>query len=77
MWTELTTRLTVAAQQLADVGRRRIDTVIDDARREPDRGDISVTTVIIWVAAVAGAIAIAGAIALVITKYKTKLETGT
>ncbi|MEV7643373.1 hypothetical protein AB0O32_25915 [Streptomyces rubiginosohelvolus] len=34
-----------------------------------DTGDISITTVIIWVAAVAGALAIAGTIAAVLTKY--------
>ncbi|RLV64335.1 hypothetical protein STAN_7155 [Streptomyces sp. CBMAI 2042] len=34
-----------------------------------DRGDISITTVIIWVAAVAGALAIAGTLAAVLTKY--------
>ncbi|MFE2167815.1 hypothetical protein ACFXB3_22575 [Streptomyces sp. NPDC059447] len=39
-----------------------------------DRGDISITTIIIWVAAVAGAIAIAGTIGLVITRYNTTLS---
>ncbi|MEU5329237.1 hypothetical protein [Streptomyces parvus] len=37
--------------------------------RGNDTGDISITTVIIWVAAVAGALAIAGTIAAVLTKY--------
>ncbi|MGW5342906.1 hypothetical protein [Streptomyces sp. NPDC004050] len=39
-----------------------------------DRGDISITTIIIWVAAVAGAIAIAGTIGVVVTKYNGKLS---
>jgi hypothetical protein len=41
--------------------------------RGADRGDISITTVIIWVAAVAGALVIAGTIAVVIAKYDGKL----
>ncbi|MGW7641742.1 hypothetical protein [Streptomyces decoyicus] len=45
-----------------------------EAARRPDRGDISITTVIIWVAAVAGAIAIAGTIAVVVKKYNGKLS---
>ncbi|MGW7063532.1 hypothetical protein ACWGHM_34235 [Streptomyces sp. NPDC054904] len=40
---------------------------------DQDRGDISITTIIIWVAAVAGALAIAGTIGIVVTKYNTKL----
>jgi hypothetical protein len=42
--------------------------------RGDDRGDISITTIIIWVAAVAGALVIAGTIALVMTKYNGKLS---
>jgi hypothetical protein len=42
---------------------------VQEAWRRPDRGDISTTTVIIWVAAVAGAVLIAGTIAVVIGKY--------
>lgn len=42
--------------------------------RGKDRGDISITTVIIWVAAVAGALVIAGTIAVVINKYNGKLS---
>ncbi|NUS15639.1 MAG: hypothetical protein HOY69_30310 [Streptomyces sp.] len=51
-------------QQRVDQGRRRGD----------DRGDISITTVIIWVAVVAGALVIAGTIGLVLTKYNGKLS---
>lgn len=47
---------------------------ITAARTKPDRGDISITTVIIWVAAVAGALLIAGTIALVIAKYDGQLS---
>ncbi|MGW1068901.1 hypothetical protein ACWD4F_30820 [Streptomyces aureus] len=52
----------------------RIREGMDEARRRPDRGDISTTTVIIWVAAVTGAVLIAGTIAVVISKYNGKLS---
>ncbi|MFJ3714119.1 MULTISPECIES: hypothetical protein [unclassified Streptomyces] len=45
-----------------------------EASRRPDRGDVSITTIIIWVAAIAGAIAVAGTIALVISKYNANLS---
>jgi hypothetical protein len=51
----------------------RVREVLADTARRPDRGDISITTVIIWVAAVAGALLIAGTIAVVISKYNVKL----
>ncbi|MGW3956454.1 hypothetical protein ACWEKM_37400 [Streptomyces sp. NPDC004752] len=51
----------------------RLQESLEDARRRPDRGDISTTTVIIWVAAVTGAVLIAGTIAVVIAKYNGKL----
>ncbi|MFE9604497.1 hypothetical protein [Streptomyces hokutonensis] len=47
---------------------------VKEASRRPDRGDISITTVIIWVAAVGGALAIAGTIAVVIAKYNLSLS---
>ena len=47
---------------------------LEEAARRPDRGDISTTTVIIWVAAVTGAVLIAGTIAVVIAKYNGKLN---
>ncbi|MCH5677307.1 hypothetical protein MKW14_36995 [Streptomyces sp. CME 23] len=47
---------------------------LEEATRRPDRGDISTTTVIIWVAAVTGAVLIAGTIAVVIAKYNGKLN---
>ncbi|MEV5989316.1 hypothetical protein AB0L85_30765 [Streptomyces sp. NPDC052051] len=47
----------------------RLEDRLVEASRQPDRGDISTTTVIIWVAAVAGALMIAGTIAAVIAKY--------
>ncbi len=52
----------------------RFREVLDQARKNPDRGDISITTVIIWVAAVTGALLIAGTIGLVIAKYNGKLS---
>ncbi|NEC35488.1 hypothetical protein [Streptomyces rubrogriseus] len=45
-----------------------------ELQRRPDRGDISITTVIIWVAAVTGALVIAGTIAVVIAKYNGNLK---
>lgn len=51
----------------------RMQAGLDEATRRPDRGDISTTTVIIWVAAVTGAVLIAGTIAVVIAKYNGKL----
>ncbi|MEU6496848.1 hypothetical protein ABZ890_41845 [Streptomyces sp. NPDC046984] len=52
----------------------RVQEGLKEATRRPDRGDISTTTVIIWVAAVTGAVLIAGTIAVVISKYNGKLN---
>lgn len=52
----------------------RVQEGLQEAARRPDRGDISTTTVIIWVAAVTGAVLIAGTIALVISKYNGQLS---
>ncbi|MGW5063365.1 hypothetical protein ACWEQ2_39840 [Streptomyces sp. NPDC004096] len=52
----------------------RVQGGLEEAARRPDRGDISTTTVIIWVAAVTGAVLIAGTIAVVISKYNGKLN---
>ncbi|MFE9454057.1 hypothetical protein [Streptomyces sp. NPDC006739] len=52
----------------------RVQAGLKEAARRPDRGDISTTTVIIWVAAVTGAVLIAGTIAIVIAKYNSKLS---
>ncbi|MFJ9822386.1 hypothetical protein ACIRU3_45675 [Streptomyces sp. NPDC101151] len=52
----------------------RIEESLKEVRSRPDRGDISTTTVIIWVAAVTGALLIAGSIAVVIAKYNSKLS---
>ncbi|MEU9918938.1 hypothetical protein [Streptomyces sp. NPDC051001] len=52
----------------------RLEESLAEASRRPDRGDISITTVIIWVAAVTGALLIAGTIAVVINKYNTSLN---
>ncbi|MGW0628517.1 hypothetical protein [Streptomyces sp. NPDC002758] len=51
----------------------RLQEGLEEATRRPDRGDISTTTVIIWVAAVTGAVLIAGTIAIVIAKYNGQL----
>ncbi|GHB74352.1 hypothetical protein GCM10010377_75960 [Streptomyces viridiviolaceus] len=52
----------------------RLEEGLAEMRRRPDRGDISITTVIIWVAAVTGALVIAGTIAAVIAKYNGNLN---
>lgn len=52
----------------------RLQESLEEVARRPDRGDISTTTVIIWVAAVTGAVLIAGTIAVVIAKYNGKLS---
>ncbi|WP_329600197.1 hypothetical protein [Streptomyces pseudovenezuelae] len=52
----------------------RVQDGLQEAARRPDRGDISTTTVIIWVAAVTGAVLIAGTIAVVIAKYNGQLN---
>jgi hypothetical protein len=52
----------------------RLDEGLAELNRRPDRGDISITTVIIWVAVVGGAVLIAGTIAIVINKYNTSLS---
>ncbi|WP_371648020.1 MULTISPECIES: hypothetical protein [unclassified Streptomyces] len=55
----------------------QLTTHVRDGVREgggwPDRGDISITTVIIWLAAVTGAVLVAGTIAVVIAKYNGSL----
>ncbi|GJF30331.1 hypothetical protein KNE206_30310 [Kitasatospora sp. NE20-6] len=48
---------------------------MEELREEKERGDVSITTVIIWVAAIALAVAIAAVIATLATKYKGKLST--
>ncbi|MGW1269779.1 hypothetical protein [Streptomyces sp. NPDC002491] len=57
---------------------RWISTRLEEGRQErarrPDGGDISITTVIIWVAAVTGAVLIAGTIAILVSKYNGKLS---
>ncbi|KUN57271.1 hypothetical protein AQJ46_48085 [Streptomyces canus] len=52
----------------------RVHESLQEAARRPDRGDISTTTIIIWVAAVTGAVLIAGTIAVVIAKYNGQLN---
>ncbi|MEW2000785.1 hypothetical protein ACFWFH_34380 [Streptomyces coelicoflavus] len=52
----------------------RLEESLAELQRRPDRGDISITTVIIWVAAVTGALLIAGTIAAVIAKYNGNLN---
>ncbi|MEJ8655000.1 hypothetical protein [Streptomyces sp. MS1.AVA.4] len=52
----------------------RVEERLTEASKRPDRGDVSITTVIIWVAAVTGALVIAGTIAAVIAKYNGSLN---
>jgi hypothetical protein len=67
---QLAASMTTAAQWV----RHRLQALEEANKRNGDRGDISITTVIIWVAVVAGALVIAGTITVVITKYNTKLS---
>lgn len=62
-------RLVVRARVWAADYRERMEASL----ARPDRGDISITTVIIWAAAIGGAIVIAGTIAAVVKKYDGKL----
>jgi len=48
---------------------------LEGLREQDDRGDISITTVIIWFAAITGAVLIAGALTVLFTKYKNKIAT--
>ncbi|MGW4951509.1 hypothetical protein [Streptomyces parvulus] len=52
----------------------RVQEGLQEATRRPDRGDISTTTIIIWVAAVTGSALVAGTIAVVIAKYNGTLS---
>ncbi|MGW1768225.1 hypothetical protein ACWCQL_29800 [Streptomyces sp. NPDC002073] len=69
MMTKLAAQATTAAFATARWFKSRIE-----QGGAKDRGDISITTIIIWVAATAGALAIAGTIAVVISKYNGKLS---
>lgn len=69
MFNKLTTRATASLAIVLAVLSERIERGTQD----PERGDISITTVIIWVAAVAGALLIAGTIAVIVGRYNGKL----
>jgi len=62
------------AVRLAGISQWVQDRLEAGLDRGGDRGDIPITTVIIWVAAVTGALVIAGTIAIVISKYNGKLS---
>lgn len=47
---------------------------VQELREDDDRGDISISTVIIWVAVIAGAVLIAAALTVLFTKYKGKVS---
>ncbi|MGW5355261.1 hypothetical protein ACWERV_32670 [Streptomyces sp. NPDC004031] len=61
------------ATRLATAARQTWDRLEQGRRRGDDRGDISITTVIIWGAVIAGALVIASTIAVILTKYNGKL----
>ncbi|MGW1768259.1 hypothetical protein ACWCQL_29975 [Streptomyces sp. NPDC002073] len=69
MMTKLAAQATVTATAAVRWFKHRIE-----QGGASDRGDISITTVIIWVAVTASALAIAGALAVVATKYQGKLS---
>jgi hypothetical protein len=62
------------AVRLAAVSQWMRGRIEEGRLRGRDRGDISVTTVIIWVAAIAGAVIIAGTITVVLGRYNGKLS---
>lgn len=70
MYHRIAATLSVWAAHLRDKTQERIE----ETRHQPDRGDISITTVIIWVAAVGAAVAIAGVIAVIGTRYAGRLR---
>jgi hypothetical protein len=47
---------------------------VQELREDDDRGDISISTVIIWVAVIGGAVLIAAALTALFTKYKGKVS---
>ncbi|GGO58984.1 hypothetical protein [Streptomyces lasiicapitis] len=51
-----------------------LESRLQEMRKRPDQGDISITTVIIWVASITGALVIAGTIAVIVAKYNGKLN---
>jgi hypothetical protein len=56
---------------LFDVLAARVRDLRED---DPERGDISITTVVIWVAVIGLAVLIAGTIGLLAVKYNDKLK---
>ncbi|GAA2702723.1 MULTISPECIES: hypothetical protein [Streptomyces] len=52
----------------------RLKEGLAELQRRPDRGDISITTAIIWIAVVTAALTVAGTIAVVIAKYNGNLS---
>ncbi|MFD5445703.1 hypothetical protein [Streptomyces tendae] len=52
----------------------RLEEGLTDLQQRPDRGDISITTAIIWIAVVTAALTVAGTIAVVIAKYNGNLS---
>ncbi|MFF0698474.1 hypothetical protein ACFYU4_38300 [Streptomyces tendae] len=52
----------------------RLEEGLTELQRRPDRGDISITTAIIWIAVVTAALTVAGTIAVVIAKYNGNLS---
>lgn len=70
MLSELSIRAAVTTREVW----RRMSGWLEEAQQRPDRGDISITTVIIWVAAVTAAVGMAGAIAFVVNKYANDLR---
>ncbi|MFJ8073898.1 hypothetical protein ACIQ7Q_08185 [Streptomyces sp. NPDC096176] len=69
MFNRLTTRAGASLAIVLAVLAERVERGTQD----PERGDISITTVIIWVAAVAGALLIAGTIAVIVARYNGRL----
>ncbi|MEJ8640169.1 hypothetical protein [Streptomyces sp. MS2.AVA.5] len=70
---DATTKAAVTATVLAHAVRERLDAIRQEADQGSDRGDGPISTVIIIMASIAGALVIAGALAVLYGKYATKL----
>ncbi|MFE0764734.1 hypothetical protein [Streptomyces smyrnaeus] len=67
-------RCAVALTMLSTTLQGRLETARAEMKARADAGEIAVSTVIIWAAAIGGAIAIAGTITAVLLKANGKLD---
>ncbi|MEV6786824.1 hypothetical protein [Streptomyces sp. NPDC051098] len=70
---DATTKAAVSLAIVTSAARERLDLIRQEADQASDRGDGPISTVIIIMASIAGALVIAGALAVLYGKYATKL----